>query len=464
MKWLLLLGLFSAGQIAMPAESPPTFAWHAPLAVAASAPYQRFTLPQEAYLHAAQFDLRDLRVFNADGVPVPIARTQQAGASEKTTVRTALRWFPLTSTAPATTDANHGALSVRVRIGTDGTLVEVKSNAKQAGSREIRRGYVLDASHLEKRANAQALTLDWLGVSGFQLLDVAASDNLQDWRSVRSGVQLARLDYNGQRIENRSIELAGLPGRYLRLLWRDPAAVPELISAQIEETTAFWRSPPTEWFEPLAPGKGTLTLQAGEFHYRLPKKLPVTRIRLLLPPGNVLLPLEMLQPDRERRHWHPLTRAVAYRINDDGREWLHDEIALPGWPLGEFILRFDTRSHQTDAPQVQVGIEPEQLVFLAEGRPPYTLALGNAKAVNVALPLTTLVPELGSSNTPKIGEAKVLPASLPAAIASQPGTLRQTPVEIDWKKAALWGVLLAGVLAMGAMAWKLVRQMQSDSS
>lgn len=455
MKWLLLLGLLTG--MAGAAESPQAFAWRAPLAVDASAPYQRFTLPQDAYLHAAQSDLRDLRVFNADGAPVPIARTRQAGSNEKTTHRRSLRWFPLTT--PTTKDTNDTGLSVRVRMSTDGTLVEVKSDGKSpAGTQEVRRGYVLDASHLEKRANIQALTLDWRGATGFQLLDISASDNLQDWRSVRSGAQLARLDYNGERIERRSIELAGLPGRYLRLLWRDPAQAPELTAAEVEEATAFWRSPPTEWFEPQAPVQSALKLQAGEFHYRLPLALPVSRIRLLLPLGNVLLPLEILQPERERRHWRRITRTVVYRIGGEGREWLRDEIALPGWPLSEFILRIDSRSNQTNAPQLQVGIEPEQLVFLAEGKPPYQLAVGNAKAVNVALPLTTLVPGLGSSNAPQIAEAKVLQASLPAASASQPGALQRASGEIDWKKAALWGVLLAGVLAMGVMAWKLVQQ------
>lgn len=458
MKWLLLLGLLSG--VAGAAESPQPFAWRAPLAMDASAPYQRFTLPQDAYLHAAHSDLRDLRVFNAEGVPVPIARTRQAGSSEKTTHSSALRWFPLTGTRRVASDAGDAGLTVSVRAGSDGTLVEVQSGAKPAATtEEVRRGYVLDASHLEKRANVQALTLDWRGTVGFQLLDISASDNLQDWYSVRSGAQLARLDYNGERIERRRIELNGLPGRYLRLLWRDPAQAPELTSADVEETTAFWRSPPTEWFEPQVPVQSALKLQTGEFHYRLPLALPVSRIRLLLPPGNALLPLEILQPERERRHWRRITRTVVYRIGGEGREWLRDEIALPGWPLSEFILRIDSRSNQTAAPQLQVGIEPEQLVFLAEGKPPYQLAVGNAKAVNVALPLTTLVPGLGGSNAPQIAEAKVLPASLPAASASQPGALQRASAEIDWKKAALWGVLLAGVLAMGVMAWKLVKQL-----
>ncbi len=457
MKLLALLFCAISGG-AWTAESASTFAWRAPLAIDASAPYQRITLPLDAYLKAAQPDLRDLRVFNADGVPVPIARTLQSGSSEKTTHSSTLHWFPLT--APKSQESDDAALSVRVRQGGDGTLIEVKKSGKQAIRTEgIRRGYVLDASHLEKRTNVKALTLDWRGVAGFQLVDIWASDNLQDWHGVRRGVQLARLDYNGERIERRRIELDGLPGRYLRLVWRDPVMAPELISAEIEETTAAWRSPPTEWSEPLLPVQSALKLQDGEFHYRLPQALPVSRIRLLLPPGNVLLPLEILQPERERRHWHRITRSVAYRISGSGREWLHDEIALPGRSLTEFILRIDRRSSQTEAPQLRVGIEPEQLVFLAEGKAPYQLAVGNAKALNVALPLATLVPGLGSSNAPQIAEAKVLSASMPAASASQPGKMQQITETIDWKKATLWAVLVAGVLAMGAMAWKLVRQL-----
>ncbi len=34
---------------------------------------------------------------------------------------------------------------------------------------------------------------------------------------------------------------------------------------------------------------------------------------------------------------------------------------------------------------------------------------------------------------------------------------------IDWKRWSLWGALVAGVLILGAMAWRLMRQMAAGA-
>lgn len=461
-RWMLLISVVSG--LAWGVDTPLSFSWRAPLAVDASAPYQRITLPLEAYANAAQPDLRDVRVFNADDVPVPLARIQQSGASQESTLIQALHWFPLTAARKTSAnDEDDAALSVQVRQGRNGTLVDIRTRAqRKRTAKNLLRGYVLDASHLEKPGNVKALTLDWKEGTGFHLLDIAASDNLQDWHRVRQGVQLARLEYDGKTIERRRIELSGLSGRYLRLVWRDPVVAPELTAVEIEETTAHWQNPPLLWSEPIASSQSSLRLQEGEFHYRLPQTLPVRRVRLLLPQGNVLLPVDILEPDRERQAWRSLVRDVAYRVTSGGREWLHDEIALPGTLQRAFILRIDPRSSRTQAPKLQVAIEPEQLVFLAEGKPPYRLALGNADVKNVALPLATLVPGLGGDNAPEIADATVLPVTPTAVSASKPARMQPLAEKIDWKKAALWSVLVAGVLAMGFMAWQLLRQLQNS--
>ncbi|SFN13877.1 Protein of unknown function [Formivibrio citricus] len=450
------LPIFLVSLLALPvlaAEAPQDFAWRVPLEVKAGAPYQRITLPMAAYIHASHTDLRDLRVFNSEGRPVPLAHVVPRGSNEKTTRSMPLRWFPLT--APQT--APGASLDVHVRQDAKGALLEVKSRAPAASGEQLRRGYVLDASAIEKRQAITALTLDWRDGQGFQLLDVEASDNLQDWRRVRSGVQLARLDYNGERIERRRIEIGGLPGRYLRLLWREPARAPELTSAEIEETVAQWRAPERVWTGALTPLRSPLNLHQGEYHYRLPQTLPVTRLRLTLPQGNVLLPLEILSPDQDRRHWSRLARCVAYRITEQGREWLQDEITLPGYPLREFIVRFDRRSSQgMSAPVLEAGIEAGQVVFLAEGKAPYTLAVGNAHAAGRALPLGTLAPGLDTPGGPKLADAQVLVGQAASGVAAAQAETGPA----DWKRIALWAVLVVGVLAMILMAWQLVRQMK----
>ena len=458
MKRIAMLVVVLASAVAS-AETPADFRWHAPVKADASAPYYRFTLPVDAYLNAAQPGFADLRVFNAAGVPVPFALTSPSGSSERNVQRTALRWFPLREAGES--NAATGKLDVTVRQSSDGTLVEVHSaSGKPANKPQAVRGYLLDASKLGRHESAQALELDWQGGNdGFQLLDIEASDNLQDWRSVQRNVQLARLDFNGERIERRRIELAGLPGRYLRLNWRDPQVAPALIRAEIEQSSAHWKAPPLAWSAQVAPQRSPLNLQPGEFHYRLEQALPVSRIRIALPQGNILLPLQILQPIRERRDWQSIARSVVYRIHNNQREWMQDEIVLGGQWLKEFIVRFDPRSSRNiGQPALQIGIAPEQVVFLAEGAAPYALAVGNGKMGSGALPLATLVPGLGSPNAPQIAEAVLASGTATAMPASSPANAMLP--QADWKKNALWGVLIAGVLAMAAMAWQLVRQMK----
>ncbi|OQW85722.1 MAG: hypothetical protein BWK72_20835 [Rhodoferax ferrireducens] len=449
---VLLAGVINA------AEHVQDFNWRALVKADTSAPYYRVTLPVEAYLNTAQPGFADLRVFNAAGEPVPFARTAPSGSSERSMQRTTLRWFPLREAVAS--NAAAGKLDVTVRQSGDGTLVEVHSAAgKPENKSQAVRGYLLDASKLVRHESAQALELDWQGGNdGFQLLDIEASDNLQDWRSVQRNVQLARLDFNGERIERRRIELAGLPGRYLKLQWRDPAIAPELVRAEIEQGSAHWKAPPLAWSAQIAPLRSALNLQPGEFHYRLEQALPISRIRIVLPQGNVLLPLQILQPIRERRDWHGIAHGVVYRINSNNREWIQDEIALSGPWLKEFIVRFDPRSSRNiSQPTMQIGIAPEQVVFLAEGAAPYELAVGNGKMASGALPLATLVPGLGAPNAPHIAEAVLASGAASVMPASSPASALQP--QADWKKIALWGVLIAGVLAMAAMAWQLVRQM-----
>jgi hypothetical protein len=452
MKRCMMLILASAAVLA---ETP--FAWQAQVEADASAPYYRLTVPVEAYLKAAQPGLADLRVFNAEGAPVAFARIAPSGSREERVTRTALRWFPLREAASGA----DGKLDVTVRQSRDGALLEVHARSGQTPDSRVS-GYLLDASALTQREGVRALTLDWQGeVEGFQLLDLEASDNLQDWRSVQRHVQLARLDFNGERIERRRIELAGLSGRYLKLRWRDPAVAPTLTHAEIEQSSAQWQSPALAWSSAVLPVDSPLNLQAGEYHYRLESAVPVSRIRLDLPAGNALLPLQILQPTRERRHWQSVARGVVYRINSNQREWMQDEIALDGQWLKEFIVRVDPRSGRAlNAPALYVGIAPEQVVFLAEGAAPYRLAVGNGQMRNAALPLSTLVPGLGSANAPQIAKARLASATVSATFASSPASAGP---QADWKKAALWGVLLAGVLLMAGMAWQLLRQMNKKS-
>lgn len=440
-------------------DRPGDFAVRLPIVTSAAAPYYRATIPLRAYLASAHGDLRDLRVFNAAGQTVPHAFLTTSASTEEHVQRQALRWFPLHASAADGVAEDDSGLKVVVTRAGNGTLVEVDSRRAPVRRAEgAIRGYVLDASRIADRQSVRALEINWdKGASDFQLVDVESSDDLRRWTPLATGVQLARLDFNGSRIENRRIDLPGFGDRYLRLIWRQPAQAPKLTEVLIEQSRLHFRSAPLAWSVPISTDAAR-GLKPGEYRFRIDHPLPLVRLRVVLPPGNQLLPVEILAPAHERRHWRHLASGVAYRITSKGREWSNTEIALSGIPMQEFVVRVDPRLSPAEPPRIAYALQPAQIVFLAGGEPPYSLAVGKAGAQDMALAVGTLVPGFGRPGSPEIADARIDDVAT-SALSSAAAPAAQ-PVQHEWKKIALWSVLILGVAGMAAMAWQLLRQMK----
>ena len=136
---------------------------------------------------------------------------------------------------------------------------------------------------------------------------------------------------------------------------------------------------------------------------------------------------------------------------------VQDEIELWGAPVQQLRLSIDSRGGGlgSAAPSIRVAVRSTQVVFLARGPAPYSLALGDASARSAALPLTTLIPGYEPQRLASLGRATVLDEA-PAVTdgAAVDGT--------DWKRIGLWGVLLAGVALLGGMAFSLLRRSESS--
>lgn len=453
------------GPTALAQEKLDDFAFRQAIIAPPGTPYYRLSVPLAAYLASSHGDLGDLRVFDASGATQPHALLAASGSAEERLERRRLRWFPLRMAADGR-GGDDSQLKVVIKQAADGTLVAIDRRAASVAAAPAGqagppvRGYLLDGGPMSQGPAAGALELDWREPSTeFQAVDVEASDDLKRWRPLVGAAQLARLDYQGARIENRRIELPAFGERYLRLIWRQPAQAPTLSGVELTLSHARRHGPSLVWSAPLA-ALADGDLEAGEYRLRLDRPLPLARLRIELPPGNQLLPLEILAPGRERRHWRLLARTVAYRIASKDGEWRQDEIPLAGQPVQELVLRLDRRrGGSLPAPRLAVALQPAELLFLAGGTPPYLLAVGNRQATSAALAPATLVPGFGGARSPEIAAAELAQpavATLPAAPAAAlaPATPR------DWRRLALWAVLGLGVLAMAAMAWQLLRQLK----
>jgi len=426
-------------------EAPADFTTHVPLAVNGNGPWYRLELPLAVQLSARQADLSDVRVFNAAGEPQAYALSRQSAQRTERRDVADVKWFPLYAA-----DTRESVPNVLMKSTAEGTLLEVLPS--KAGQ-QVLRGWVLDASAI--KAPLQQLNLDWSREQeGFQRFTIEASDDLQHWESWGDG-QVARLSFADERVEQHDISLPGQSARYLRLLWQGQAA-PLLTSAKLVSATRSSLPQPLVWSPPLA---GT-RLGAGEYSWQLPTGLSAERVRIELSQPNTLAPVSVSGRRDNKQTWQPLSSGLLYRLTQNGQDVVQDELALPGQVLNQIRLQVDERGGGlgAEAPALRFAVRATQVVFLARGEPPFTLALGNATVKAANLPLSTLIPDYSAERLKSLGQAKVVGA----AVVKAPAVTVAPEEGRDWKKLGLWAVLLLGVAALGAMAYSLLRKPQGQ--
>ena len=425
-------------------EAPADFTHHVPLSVSGNGPWYRLELPLAVQLNARQADLGDVRVFNAAGEPQAYALSRQSSQRTESRNVADVKWFPLYAA-----DTQESLPGVVMKTTTEGTLVEIKPSSAAKPGMQVLRGWVLDASAI--KAPLQQLSLDWSREQeGFQRFSIEASDDLQRWEPWGEG-QVARLSFADERVEQHDVSLPGRSARYLRLVWKGQAA-PLLTSAKLVSATRSSLPMPLVWSQPLA---GT-RLKAGEYSWQLPTGLSVERLRIELKQPNTLAPVTLAGRSDAKQLWQPLNNGLLYRLTQNGQDVVQDELQLPGQVVTELKLQVDERGGGlgADAPALRFAVRATQLVFLARGEPPFSLALGNASVKAASLPLSTLIPDYSAERLNTLGQAKVVGD---VAVAS-PVVVAAVEDGLNWKKLGLWAVLLLGVAALGAMAYSLLRK------
>ena len=475
----IFIACFVLSVFARAAEKPAEYAYGLKIEASGSEALYDVTLPPAVYQGVTRRDLGDVRVFNGAGEVVPHAwrprRTEKAdaGASVQLTL------FPLR----AATGANPDSLTVNVRRGANGKVgavsVDVKSGGAPAAAQETV-AYLIDMSDMITKDRAlRAIELDWKSVDGFSgKLRVDASDDLANWRTLVAGAPLLNLEVGGQRLQQKHVELPQHKAKYLRLAWMREIAIggaknasPELTAANGELAEKFIEAA-REWSK-FAANKGD---KEGEYLFDLKGQLPVDRLRLELPQANTIAQIEVLMRDKAEQRWRSAARGVAYRLNQQGHEVLSPDIQVSASSERWLMIRVDQRGGGLGSgmPALNAGWVPHQLVFAARGAPPFTLAYGNRSAQAGAqlgtLPIESLIPGYREDAGASVRAAKTGVQQLVnvQAASAQPqkelGGEARLQEQVDWKRWSLWGMLGIGVLVLGAMAWRLTKQLGSASA
>jgi hypothetical protein len=185
--------------------------------------------------------------------------------------------------------------------------------------------------------------------------------------------------------------------------------------------------------------------------------------------------------------WHQVASGSFYHVLQGDADVYSAPLRLPFAERARYwMVRTDPRSSDmlTNRPALEIAWTPRQVVFLAQAPGPYVLAFGNPRVTDASLSLEALVP--GYLKDPAAGLLNTVYTRLPAStLPSGPGEPATHPVAIaaaeatltavnpaalapvpepslwqDWKTWLAWSLLCAGVLLLGWMAWRLIRQMR----
>ena len=453
-------------QAAADANSPAAYAIRVPVTLAADAPLQRVMLPAEVLVRLQSPGYADVRLFNGAGQPVPMALADVAAASAPEE-SVSLPAYPILGAASTGTAGLEGlSLRIEERQGQRVVQIDTAATTTTAGpaTQQAVRGALLDARNVQLPVARMALDVD-LPAGQPVTFRVQASKDLKHWQPLAETV-LYRADAAAAptapgRLGNEQIDLqrADLKGHYLRVTWGDAAVT--LRGATLATSRSTGRR------ERVSASMATPALaNPRELVFALPFATPVAALAITPPGSNVLIPVRVLGRNHREQPWSPLASAVVYKMATGGKEQSSGPVELGGASVREIKIEADPKTPGfAVAPALALQFEPAQLVFLASGQGPFTLAAGLPGATAAAsafLPLASLVPgyQPAQENQLPVALADVARADI---TGGQPADGALVPAAaasggISTRSAVLWGVLLAGVAALGLMAWLLLRQ------
>ena len=430
------------------AESPSDFRSQASVTIAPGDALQRLTLPKEAYRDARP-DLADIRIFNAKGEVMPMAYAGIADPVIEEAPAVALPMFPIYSAPPGREGASR--LDIRVRSGRDGTIVSVQeSGRRDTTQRPI--AWLLDASQV--KAPIGQVIVDWNSGPGTEVarVTIEASSDLKSWTTVASRAPVMRVEYGGRQLSQRRIDIGRMEARYLRI-----TAEPQTFVLRVAEVQPRPEKRP--------PSRNTIEIlgkpgaKAGEYVYDADARLPVEAVRARFDETNTVAAMAILARDSESVEGRRVANATFYRLVRDGVELESPVVEVGRSPARYWVARLDQGSPPpARPPRLELVWRPAQVVFVARGEGPFTLAFGQREAKPVVMQPNQLIPGYQRLDELKLREAQVGAAS---SAAPRDEWVQKIVGDTPPKKIALWAVLIVAVIALAVMAMKLSGQVNA---
>lgn len=455
----VFVAIGSAGALAADAPQPADFIWRATVTPPAGASLARIDVPVQAMLSMRSGTASDLRVFNASGAVVPFALLGGADLRRTAPIAQTNSYKAYQLYAANNSDGKpaRGAVEVHVDTGDQGGGAWVRWERPDMKARAVdAAAQPLQAALFDMRAEKQTLAALDLVVdmphSALVNISVATSPDLMDWTPVATKGPLFQFD-GADAPAKTTLELTQslqVEGRYVRLSWLGQNGVQMRALTGIVAPSQT-PAPPLRAALPPGTPDGNSAL-----NWSLPFATPIAALHLQAAQNNSLVPVRILGRGDPAQPWRTLATSVVYRLDGVAQSGSNPPTALRSASLKS--LRVETGNGMAmpaGGLQAEVEFAPVQVAFLASGAGPFTLTVGRPQTAAAAVDASLL----GSVTPAKLAE---LPLATLSNIVVQAlpvdGTSRWLPDGVSLRSVLLWVVLGAGVLALGAVALSLMRQ------
>lgn len=447
MKTLIALLLFAHAMAQAAAPAPDEFAWRATVEAPAGASLVRVEVPGAAMARLQGADAQDVRVFNAAGEALPFAWSSAPPPARPPEVRTApFAALPLYTVAAGSARPK-GAVQVRIGEGSSQSVwVRLDGSAERDAQRL---SSVLFATQQEKKPWSALDVQGTLPANTPVRMAVSTSTDLANWTPAPVRGRLFRFE-GASAPGNLRLEFEAplrLEGRYLRLDW---GAQEGIALTAVTGVVAPAAAPPRRVTVPLT-GWREAAPDAMELETGFAS--PLAALGLSAARDNTLVPVRVLGRNDAGQPWRTLGQGVVYRLQQEGQFAESPPLELHGASVR--FLRIASTDGTPLAParlNATAQFPARQLVFVATGTPPFTLAAGRTRTDPAALPLQSIAGTLGER---KVEDLPLATLGAPVEAAGGGGWWPGAP----GKATLLWSVLGAGVLALGLVAWTLLRQL-----
>jgi hypothetical protein len=390
-----------------------------------------------------------VRVFNADGMPVPHALCPPAARSPAIVLQT-LPVYRLQDVPARTGDGT------RVEVQTpSGTQINVEG--ARAATQASGAGYVIDARETEDEL--RAVVFEWRSPDGASeaRVRIQASDDLDRWQTIVAESTLVQVTASDRQLQRQRVTLPQARYRYLRVTRIDGGPMLQIDAATVERVIPPPFIEPT-WFEARMAAR-----QANELEFESDRHAPIAFARLQLSHTNYSLQVVIESRAEPKTAWVERWRGEVFSIANGDGFLVSPPAEFASTTHGYWRVRL-TKDGEVfhEYPRLELGYRPGQLRFLAQGPGPYTLAYGSrradpapARACNSllsGLSEAELVQNMGSAY---LGAERSLGGE---------AALRPLPKKTPIRQIVLWSVLILGVGVLIAMALSLLRRINADAA